>query len=200
MCVAVSLPGDTLCHISPTHIHTYHLTPNTLQVKDFDLVGKHDDLGDYSLRIDDLPPLKPVDLELALCHTTKVGTPDTCMYISVSEFCGWGRRHPTRNRSTPTTQPMKTNKPTNKTNKTIPHPITGLPLRPPALPPRAAAGPRGGGRPWYACYACACIYTRMCLWCLSDLIVLLFCFCLSSLCGVNPPPSPLNPSPLTNPP
>lgn len=48
------------------------LYPTTLQVKDHDLVGKHDDLGDYSLRIDDLPPLKPVDLELALCHTTQV--------------------------------------------------------------------------------------------------------------------------------
>ena len=47
-------------------------TESPKQVKDHDLVGKHDDLGDYSLRIDDLPPLKPVDLELALCHTTQV--------------------------------------------------------------------------------------------------------------------------------
>ena len=27
--------------------------------------------GDYSLRIDDLVPLKPIDLDLALCHTTQ---------------------------------------------------------------------------------------------------------------------------------
>lgn len=60
----------TLCSRTIPSVTPQHTT--TPQVKDHDLVGKHDDLGDYTLRIDDLPPLKPVDLELALCHTTKV--------------------------------------------------------------------------------------------------------------------------------
>ncbi|GAB5036831.1 plant synaptotagmin, partial [Nannochloropsis oceanica] len=60
--------------------------PIVFTVKDYDIVGKDDDLGDYSLRIDDLVPLKPVDLDLALCHTTQGSIQVRLLYYPVSRL------------------------------------------------------------------------------------------------------------------
>lgn len=162
MCAYGVCPGGHP-HTSNTLSHKTYL--KTTQVKDHDLVGKHDDLGDYSLRIDDLPPLKPVDLELALCHTTQARVVSSFLPLvcGFTYMCSIVVGCHDRDACCPSTQRIH--------HLTRASTLAGLPLRAAALPPRAAPDDRAGGR-WcvhivWRTHTHVCVYVCACVGCTS---------------------------------